>query len=159
VSETWTTEFNESIEELEASLPETTTPESRSKIAALLANGGLDKISRLDTCVTVVDATTVRLALAILPVLFGRAWARCSEWLHAIFQFLSDFDTTDFLSDRHAGQVTPEDERYAFSSLLTILFACLPAKFPICHPQKHHRSPRRSNRVRRRTADQQDGSS
>lgn len=62
VSETWTTEFAEDmdVKEFEASLPETTSPESRTKIAALLAAGGLEKVSRLDTCVTVVDSTTVR---------------------------------------------------------------------------------------------------
>lgn len=83
-------EFAESINEadisdIEASLPpsEGQTPESRRKVAALIAAGGLSKVARLDCCVSVVDCTT----------------------------FLDDFDTTDFLTDRHGDEVTPEDER------------------------------------------------
>jgi hypothetical protein len=83
-------EFAESLEEadleaIEASLPpsEGQTAESRHKVAALIAAGGLSKVARLDTCVTVVSAVS----------------------------FLDDFDTDHFLSDRHGDQVTPEDER------------------------------------------------
>jgi len=95
VAETFTQEFAESIDNedeiaaIEAYIPlstassETTTPESRERLAKLIAQGGLSKIARLDTCVSMVDCTT----------------------------FLEDFDTTDFLTDRHGTEVTPEDER------------------------------------------------
>ncbi|WRT70147.1 uncharacterized protein IL334_007141 [Kwoniella shivajii] len=90
VAETFTPEFAESIEgttiqEIEESLPEdeNTTPESKRRLAKLIAQGGLTKIARLDTCVSMVDCTT----------------------------FMDDFDTTDFLTDRHGKQVDPEDER------------------------------------------------
>lgn len=83
-------EFAESLEaadvtDIEASLPvsEGQTTESRRKVAALIAAGGLSKVARLDTCVTVVSAVS----------------------------FLDDFDTDHFLSDRHGDQVTSEDER------------------------------------------------
>lgn len=46
-------------EDIEASLPSDATPESKVKLAKILASGGLSKISRLDCCVTVVDCTTV----------------------------------------------------------------------------------------------------
>jgi len=95
VAETFTQEFAESIDNedeiaaIEASIPvsttssESNTPESRKRLAKLIAQGGLSKIARLDTCVSMVDCTT----------------------------FLEDFDTTDFLTDRHGTEVTPEDER------------------------------------------------
>lgn len=56
-------EFSEQMaaEDIEASLPTDATPESKIKLAKILASGGLSKISRLDTCVTVVDCTTVSL--------------------------------------------------------------------------------------------------
>lgn len=88
--DTFRSEFAESlnpddVDAIEASLPpsEGQTPESRQKIAALIAAGGLSKVARLDCCVSVVDCTT----------------------------FMDDFSTTDFLTDRHGDQVTPEDER------------------------------------------------
>lgn len=91
VAETFTSQFAESLgpetspEEIEASLP--LDPEqdeaSRKRLAYLIANGGLNKIARLDTCVSLVDAT----------------------------RFLDDFDTVDFLTDRHGVDVSPEDER------------------------------------------------
>ncbi|WVR00112.1 hypothetical protein IAU59_007254 [Kwoniella sp. CBS 9459] len=93
VAETFTQEFAESIgdttvEEIESSLPAepndtTSTPESRRRLAQLIAEGGLSKIARLDCCVSMVDCTT----------------------------FMDDFDTTDFLTDRHGKEVDPEDER------------------------------------------------
>ena len=91
VAETFTQEFAETmveddVEEIEASLPkdDQTTPESRKKLANLISQGGLAQVTRLDTCVSVVDCTT----------------------------FLDDFDTTDFLTDRHGTDaVDPEDER------------------------------------------------
>lgn len=72
-------------EEIEASLPEDPAQDqaSRKRLAYLIANGGLNKIARLDTCVSLVDAT----------------------------RFLQDFDTVDFLTDRHGLDVAPEDER------------------------------------------------
>ena len=92
VAETFTTEFAESIdpstsvaEIAEALVDESepdATPESKMKLAKLIADGGLSKVARLDTCVSVVDCTT----------------------------FFGDFDTTDFLTDRHE-DVDPEDER------------------------------------------------
>jgi hypothetical protein len=52
-------------------------------MAELIASGGLAKVARLDCCVSMVDCTT----------------------------FMGDFDTTDFLTDRHGKEVDPEDER------------------------------------------------
>ncbi|WWC64496.1 uncharacterized protein I303_107106 [Kwoniella dejecticola CBS 10117] len=90
VAETFTPEFAESIdgtslEEIEESLPtdDGSTPEARKKLAKLIAEGGLSKVAKLDTCVSMVDCTT----------------------------FMDDFDTTDFLTDRHGQDVDPEDER------------------------------------------------
>ncbi|WVQ66915.1 uncharacterized protein L199_005106 [Kwoniella botswanensis] len=90
VAETFTPEFAESIEgtsveEIEESLPadDGTTPEARRRLAKLIAEGGLSKVAKLDTCVSMVDCTT----------------------------FMDDFDTTDFLTDRHGKEVDPEDER------------------------------------------------
>lgn len=90
VAETFTTEFAETmgegtVEEIVDSLPEgaSTTPESRRRLAELIHAGGLSKVARLDCCVSMVDCTT----------------------------FLDDFDTTDFLTDRHGKEVAPEDER------------------------------------------------
>ncbi|ORX35860.1 putative cobalamin synthesis protein [Kockovaella imperatae] len=92
VAETFTTEFAESIDpttsvqEIAEALVDDkepdATPESKMKLAKLIADGGLSKVARLDTCVSVVDCTT----------------------------FFGDFDTTDFLTDRHE-DVDPEDER------------------------------------------------
>jgi G3E family GTPase len=89
VAETFTQEFAETmaapVEEIEAGLPEDKdqTPESRKRLAELIAAGGLSKVARLDCCVSMVDCTT----------------------------FMDDFDTTDFLTDRHGKEVAPEDER------------------------------------------------
>ncbi|WVO13634.1 hypothetical protein L204_101255 [Cryptococcus depauperatus] len=89
VAETFTTEFastmgDGTIEEILESLPEdaSTTVQGKRRLAELIHAGGLSKVARLDCCVSVVDATT----------------------------FLSDFDTTDFVSDRDK-EVAPEDER------------------------------------------------
>ena len=90
VAETFTSQFadtlvDSTVEEIEASLPEDPeqSPESRSRLAKLIAEGGLNKIARLDTCVSVVDST----------------------------RFMDDFETVDFLTDRHGVDVQPEDER------------------------------------------------
>jgi len=74
-----------SVQEIEASLPEDKdqTVEGRKRLAELIAAGGLSKVARLDCCVSLVDCTT----------------------------FMGDFDTTDFLSDRHGKEVGEEDER------------------------------------------------
>ncbi|WWC72089.1 uncharacterized protein I206_106049 [Kwoniella pini CBS 10737] len=90
VAETFTPEFAESIEgtsikEIEESLNliDGSIPEIRKKLAKLISEGGLSKITKLDTCVSMVDCTT----------------------------FLNDFDTIDFLTDRYGQDVNPEDER------------------------------------------------
>ncbi|KAI1862776.1 uncharacterized protein JN550_009923 [Neoarthrinium moseri] len=56
--------------------------ETNKKVAEILKSGGLSKVARLDTCVTVVDAVN----------------------------FMDDFATPDFLQDRQA-DVPEEDER------------------------------------------------
>ncbi|GAA5907333.1 hypothetical protein JCM6882_002809 [Rhodosporidiobolus microsporus] len=53
------------------------------RLAEILDRGGLPKIARLDTCVTMIDALT----------------------------FLDNFATADFLSDRQEGPVDEQDER------------------------------------------------
>lgn len=90
VAETFTSEFAESVadqsvQEIYEGLPADgdTDDSSRLRLAQLIKDGGLSKVARLDTCVTVVDCTT----------------------------FLADFDTTDFLTDRLGKDVDPEDER------------------------------------------------
>jgi hypothetical protein len=90
VAETFTSQFadtlaDSTVEEIESSLPEDPeqTAESRSRLAKLIAEGGLNKIARLDTCVSVVDSA----------------------------RFMDDFETVDFLTDRHGVDVQPEDER------------------------------------------------
>jgi hypothetical protein len=107
VAETFSAEFSEQMieEDVAAALEaEGTSPESKVKLAKILADGGLSKISRLDTCVTVVDCTTVSTGLNVdnpIDTFFDE--------FPFFLQFIGDFDTTDFLSDRH-GDVG-EDER------------------------------------------------
>ncbi|CAE6416468.1 unnamed protein product [Rhizoctonia solani] len=80
VAETFTYEFAEHVAEGSEEMPQ-------GRMAEILKAGGLPKIARLDTCVTVVDAVNV----------------------------LNDFQTTDFITDRPReagnGQVDPQDER------------------------------------------------
>lgn len=92
VAETFSAEFAEtvgdaSIDEILEGLPEDASAEaseaSRRRLAQLIKDGGLSKVARLDTCVSVVDCTT----------------------------FMGDFDTTDFLTDRLGEKVDPQDER------------------------------------------------
>ena len=89
VAETFTPEFAETLgtspDEIEASLPEDKdqSPSDRKRLAELIAAGGLSRVARLDCCVSLVDCTT----------------------------FMGDFETTDFLSDRHGKEVGEEDER------------------------------------------------
>jgi G3E family GTPase len=59
------------------------TKESNRRLAEILKGGGLSKLARLDTCVTLVDAVN----------------------------FMSDFATADFLADRHGADVPGEDDR------------------------------------------------
>ena len=65
--------------------------ETNAKLAAILAAGGLSKIARLDTCVTLVDAVN----------------------------FMQDFATADFLVDRHAKEDVPEEDDRNISDLQT----------------------------------------
>jgi hypothetical protein len=105
VAETFTSQFadtlaDSTVEEIESSLPEDPeqSPESRSRFARLIAEGGLNKIARLDTCVSVVDST----------------------------RFMDDFETVDFLTDRHGVDVQPEDERN-ITDLYVVLSALIEA--------------------------------
>ncbi|ESK90297.1 hypothetical protein Moror_13781 [Moniliophthora roreri MCA 2997] len=79
VAETFTYEFAEHAAAEEE--------QGNGRLASLLKKGGLPKIARLDTCVSVVDALNV----------------------------LNDFNTTDFITDRPQeaanGEVDPSDER------------------------------------------------
>ena len=88
------------LSDIEASLPanDDSTPESRKRLANLIVAGGLSKVARLDCCVTMVDCTS----------------------------FMGEFETTDFLTDRHGKQIGLEDEKlitdlYAQIALLSIL--------------------------------------
>lgn len=57
--------------------------ESNKRLAAILKSGGLSRVARLDTCVTLVDAVN----------------------------FMQDFNTADFLVDRQGDTVPEEDDR------------------------------------------------
>ncbi|KAH7325453.1 CobW/HypB/UreG, nucleotide-binding domain-containing protein [Rhizoctonia solani] len=80
VAETFTYEFTEHVAGGNEEMPPW-------RMAEILKAGGLPKIARLDTCVTVVDALNV----------------------------LNDFQTTDFITDRPReagnGEIDPQDER------------------------------------------------
>lgn len=65
--------------------------QTNTKVSQILKNGGLSKISRLDTCVTVVDAVNV----------------------------LNDFETADFLIDRQGRETVPEEDDRNISDLMT----------------------------------------
>lgn len=86
VAETFTTEFSEALLAEDLSL---TAKESK-VIKDVIEVGGLKRITKLDTCVTVVDAVN----------------------------FLSTFETTDFLADRWGNSGQQEDER-TISDLMT----------------------------------------
>ncbi|TIB79193.1 cobW-domain-containing protein [Wallemia mellicola] len=89
VAETFSFEFLEEAVKIEESLAENSTKDkaTQSKMANILAKGGLPKVARLDTTVTVVDALNV----------------------------LNDFNTTDFITDRPQevgqGELDESDER------------------------------------------------
>lgn len=63
---------------------------SNSRIAEILERGGLPAITRLDTCLTIVDAANM----------------------------LSDFSTTDFLIDRYNKETVPEEDDRNISDLM-----------------------------------------
>lgn len=65
--------------------------EQNARLADILAAGGLSKVARLDTCVTLVDAVN----------------------------FMSDFATADFLVDRHDKKDVPEEDDRNISDLQT----------------------------------------
>ncbi|KAG5207306.1 CobW C-terminal domain-containing protein [Trichophyton interdigitale] len=83
VAETFTAEFSAAMLEAEDQIAD--ADEDSKKILAEIAElGGLHTLASLDTTVTVIDA----------------------------FNLLSNFDTTEFLSDRYgAKEIVPEDER------------------------------------------------
>ncbi|RMD41073.1 hypothetical protein DV735_g4051, partial [Chaetothyriales sp. CBS 134920] len=84
VAETFTEEFTRAMIQAAEEGGMTEQPEDRRILQDIADLGGLDKIAKLDTLVTVIDA----------------------------FNFLSNFATTDFISDRWAkDQIDPEDER------------------------------------------------
>jgi G3E family GTPase len=64
---------------------------TNARLADILAAGGLSKIARLDTCVTVVDAVN----------------------------FMADYATADFLVDRHDKKDVPEEDDRNISDLQT----------------------------------------
>lgn len=90
MAEAFTPEFASSldpdatVEDIAEQLPDEPdqTSDQKQKLAQLILAGGLNKVARLDTCVSVVDCTT----------------------------FFGDFETADFLTDRNLN-VDPEDER------------------------------------------------
>lgn len=79
VAETFTTEFSEMLLESEGSIPE----EDEKIIRDIIDMGGLNKLTKLDTCVTVIDA----------------------------LNFLSNIETTQFLADRYGDNGQGEQER------------------------------------------------
>ncbi|KAJ5490793.1 COBW domain-containing protein [Penicillium diatomitis] len=83
VAETFTTEFSTAMLQAEDQMAD--VDDASTKILREIAEmGGLHKIARLDTTVTVIDA----------------------------FNLLSNFDTAEFLSDRYGrDEIIPEDER------------------------------------------------
>lgn len=67
-----------------------TQKKEQESLVAILAEGGLPTISRLDTCVTVVDAANI----------------------------FNDFETADFLIDRHNREDVPEEDDRNISDLM-----------------------------------------
>ncbi|KAE8385263.1 CobW domain protein [Aspergillus alliaceus] len=78
VAETFTAEFSAAMQEADVA-----DEEGKKILNQIVELGGLHKLARLDTTVTVIDA----------------------------FNLLPNFDTAEFLSDRYGGEVVPEDER------------------------------------------------
>lgn len=79
VAETFTTEFTEMLLQSQGSIP----PEEEEVLKNIIDLGGLGKLTKLDTCVTVIDSK----------------------------HFLADFETTDFLVDRYGDNGQGERER------------------------------------------------
>lgn len=77
VAETFTTEFTEQM--LQSELPE----DEAKVLKEILDLGGLNKLTKLDTCVTMIDAVN----------------------------FMNNFETTDFLADRYGDNGQGETER------------------------------------------------
>ncbi|KAJ5642399.1 hypothetical protein N7490_006399 [Penicillium lividum] len=83
VAETFTAEFSAAMLEAEDQIAEN-DEDTKKLINEIVEMGGLHTMARLDTTVTVIDA----------------------------FNLLSNFDTTEFLSDRYGrDEIVPEDER------------------------------------------------
>lgn len=83
VAETFTSEFSSAMLEAEDQIAEN-DQDAKKILNEIVELGGLHTMARLDTTVTVIDA----------------------------FNLLSNFDTTEFLSDRYGkDEIVPEDER------------------------------------------------
>ncbi|KAJ5450730.1 uncharacterized protein N7458_007179 [Penicillium daleae] len=83
VAETFTAEFSAAMLEAEDQIADT-DEDTKKVLKEIVEMGGLHTLARLDTTVTVIDA----------------------------FNLLSNFDTTEFLSDRYGNyEIVPEDER------------------------------------------------
>lgn len=96
VAETFSEEFGEMYvqmaDELEDEMrADPQKKQEHEKIARILKQGGLPAVARLDTCVTVVDAVNL----------------------------FNDFNTTDFLVDRHKSDDVPEEDDRNISDLQT----------------------------------------
>jgi len=85
VAETFTTEFTESLIQQDANeqAAQGINPDETKILKEIIDVGGLNKLACLDTCVTVVDA----------------------------INFISNFETTDFLADRYGDNGQGETER------------------------------------------------
>lgn len=79
VAETFTTEFTEMLLQSQGTIP----VEEEKVLKSIVDLGGLAKLTKLDTCVTVIDSK----------------------------HFLADFETTDFLVDRYGDNGQGEGER------------------------------------------------
>ncbi|CAO1613852.1 unnamed protein product [Sympodiomycopsis kandeliae] len=97
VAESFAPEFVDSMKDAAAQLTAEVSSEltaaqkkEQESLAAILAEGGLPTISRLDTCVTVVDAANI----------------------------FNDFETADFLIDRHSREDVPEEDDRNISDLM-----------------------------------------
>ncbi|KAJ5241528.1 uncharacterized protein N7469_003119 [Penicillium citrinum] len=84
VAETFTAEFSSAMLDAEDQISAENDEEAKKILNEIVELGGLHTMARLDTTVTVIDA----------------------------FNLLSNFDTTEFLSDRYGQDaIVPEDER------------------------------------------------
>ncbi|KUL84213.1 hypothetical protein ZTR_06958 [Talaromyces verruculosus] len=84
VAETFTSEFTAAMMEIDPEQMDSTGQEERRILEEVAELGGLQKLAKLDTTVTVIDA----------------------------FNLFSNFHTAEFLSDRYGSdEIAPEDER------------------------------------------------